>query len=85
MEPFWVTVPDIDTGKLVMNTLAAYDLFQYEHNVKPDYANAGGLRYRINPPNSTPAEDDWEEVDVENEEELDYVRCLIMESLEEKT
>ena len=28
-----------------MNILAAYDCFQYNNNVKPDYANAGGLQY----------------------------------------
>lgn len=27
-----------------MNTLAAYDIFQFENRVKPDFCNAGGLR-----------------------------------------
>lgn len=31
-------------AKLVLDTLARYDLFQYENNIKPDYANAGGLQ-----------------------------------------
>ena len=26
-----------------MQTLAYYDIFQYENNIKPDYSNVGGL------------------------------------------
>ena len=43
MKPFYVNVKSVEEGVLIMNTLADYDLFQYENNVKPDYANAGGL------------------------------------------
>lgn len=30
-------------AKLLLNTLADYDLFQLANNIKPDYSNAGGL------------------------------------------
>jgi hypothetical protein len=43
MKPFRVPVPDIGSAKLIMSALAGYDMFQLEHNIKPDYANAGGL------------------------------------------
>jgi hypothetical protein len=43
MEAFRVPVKSIDEAKLLLDTLAKYDIFQYEHNVKPDFANAGGL------------------------------------------
>lgn len=43
MKPFRVNVPDIKTAKLMLDALAAYDLFQLEHKVKPDFCNAGGL------------------------------------------
>lgn len=43
MKPFRVPVPDVKTAKLVLDCLASYDLFQLEHNVKPDFCNAGGL------------------------------------------
>jgi hypothetical protein len=28
---------------LLLWTLARYDIFQYENNIKPDFSNAGGL------------------------------------------
>lgn len=43
MKAFRVEVKTIDEAKLLLNALAQYDLFQLENNIKPDYANAGGL------------------------------------------
>ena len=40
---FEVPVKTIDEAKLLLTTLANYDLFQLANNVKGDYANAGGL------------------------------------------
>lgn len=40
---FFVPVADIAQAKLVLTALARYDLFQLEHRIKPDFANAGGL------------------------------------------
>lgn len=42
-EPFHVRVDDLARAKLVLRTLADYDLFQHAHRIKPDYANAQGL------------------------------------------
>lgn len=42
-KPFRVDVASVDQAKLLLTTLARYDLFQLEHNIKPDYCNAGGL------------------------------------------
>lgn len=39
-EPFIVEVKDLEQAKFIYDTLANYDLFQYENNIKPDYANA---------------------------------------------
>ena len=44
MEAFTVPIPDIVTGRMLCDALAAYDAFQFEHNVKPDYSNAGGIQ-----------------------------------------
>lgn len=66
-DPFHVTVPDLDTGILVANALAEYDLFQYEHKVKPDYANAGGIEYRVDG-------GEWDGFDYEDEDELAWAR-----------
>lgn len=43
MEPFTVEVKTIREGKLLLNTLADYDLFQLKNRIKPDFCNAGGL------------------------------------------
>lgn len=34
---------NIIQAKILLNVLAEYDKFQFEHNIKPDYYNAGGL------------------------------------------
>ena len=43
MNSFHYPVKSIHEAKLMLETLAQYDLFQYEHNIKPDFSNAGGL------------------------------------------
>lgn len=43
MEPFyWKVETPTEAGKL-LDMLAQYDLFQFEHKVKPDFSNVGGL------------------------------------------
>jgi len=42
-EHFSVPVKDVEQAKLVLDTLAKYDLYQLARNIKPDYSNAGGL------------------------------------------
>lgn len=44
MKAFEVYVDSLKEAKLILDTLAKYDMFQYENNVKPDYSNAGGLQ-----------------------------------------
>lgn len=39
-KPFIVKVKNLKEAKFVSDTLANYDLFQYENRIKPDYANA---------------------------------------------
>jgi hypothetical protein len=41
--PFHVAVPDVATARQVCDLLAAYDLFQLEEGIKPDYCNMGGV------------------------------------------
>lgn len=40
---FRVAVPSAEEGARLLRALAAYDLFQLEHQIKPDFSNAGGL------------------------------------------
>jgi len=39
-KPFLVEVKSLEEAKLISDTLANYDLFQFENRIKPDYANA---------------------------------------------
>jgi len=43
MEAFRVYVENPKEAKKILEILADYDIFQFEHNVKPDYSNAAGL------------------------------------------
>ena len=43
MKAFEVEVTCVSEGVKVLDVLADYDAFQYDNNIKPDYANAGGL------------------------------------------
>lgn len=45
MKPFTVNVATVAEGVKIINTLAQYDMFQLENNIKPDYCNAGGLNH----------------------------------------
>jgi hypothetical protein len=44
-KPFYVSVKDLYEAKKIMDVLAEYDAFQYEHNIKPDYCNQTVLEY----------------------------------------
>lgn len=65
MEPFHVDVSSLQEGVLLLNTLAQYDIFQLENNIKPDYCNAGGIE-QLN--ENTNEWDDWED-DVSGEDD----------------
>ena len=75
-KPFYVNVSSVKEAGFLMDTLARYDAFQYENNIKPDYCNVGGLQeYRpdcIDPDN--PEDDGWttwmdEETGIDNVDE----------------
>ena len=44
MKSFYVPVNTPEEGKNVMDILAAYDAFQLQNRIKPDYCNMGGLQ-----------------------------------------
>lgn len=43
--PFRVDVKDLTEAKKLLNTLADYDKYQLDNNIKPDYSNTGGLEF----------------------------------------
>ena len=61
MEAFTVDVSNVAEGVKILHVLAQYDLFQYEHRVKPDYCNTGGLRRWCadSDGEGTPGWEDW--------------------------
>ena len=44
MKAFYVEVSSVGEAVTVLQTLADYDTFQLENNIKPDYSNVGGLQ-----------------------------------------
>jgi Superinfection exclusion gene product 17 len=44
MKPFYVSVDSVLEAQKILDTLAEYDLFQFENRVRRNYANAGGLQ-----------------------------------------
>lgn len=48
MQSFRVPVKTVKEAKKILNVLAEYDMFQQEHNVKPDFCNAQGLEVFAN-------------------------------------
>ena len=42
-DSFYVNVRTPKEAKKILDTLAEYDLFQFDNKIKPDYSNAGGL------------------------------------------
>jgi hypothetical protein len=65
MRPFYVPVRSVKEAKLILNTLADYDLFQYDTNVKLDYTSAGGLQIQEG--------EEWIEWSNEEGDEIDEV------------
>ena len=43
VKPFEVSVSSVEEARKILTTLADYDIFQFENDIKPDYCNAGGL------------------------------------------
>ena len=59
----YIPVKNVREGKKVMDILAAYDLFQLENNIKPDFCNASGLQ-KYNKEN-----EEWEDWFLETEDD----------------
>lgn len=58
MKAFRVPVKSIREAKLILETLADYDAFQFKNRIKPDYCNAGGLQIFDVDPDGT-GKSDW--------------------------
>lgn len=59
---FEIPVDSMQEGKKIMDVLADYDAFQFKYNIKPDYANMGGLA-RCEPDSEKLSELTWYDID----------------------
>ena len=60
---FYVPVESVEDGRKVIDLLAAYDAFQFQNKVKPDYFNCGGVQMWDE------ASQDWEDWYMETEDD----------------
>ncbi len=77
MPAFRKEVATLLEAKLLLVTLAQYDIFQLAYNIKPDYCNAGGLEMYD--------EDDHEWYDWEHPEtgeDIEQCSIAVLEHLE---
>lgn len=79
---FYIPVESVEEGKKILDLLAAYDAWQLQNRIKPDYTNTGGLQMYD--------EDCADYVDWELETDDDYyddvdVYCEQCEKAEELT
>ena len=59
MEPFHQNCSSIHEARAIEACLANYDTFQFEHNIKPDYCNTGGIEVQL-------SNGEWEDYDPEH-------------------
>lgn len=77
MPAFHVDVSTVEEAAKLMRTLALYDLFQFNHKVKPDYANAGGLEeYVKDNGDGKPGWVDWHDPETDIEDPEEYVEMM---------
>lgn len=59
-DTFYIPVESVEEGKKVMDLLAAYDMFQLQNNIKPNFCNVGGLQMLV--------DGEWEDWYLETED-----------------
>lgn len=66
---FYVPVDTVEEGKKIMDLLAAYDAFQLQNKIKPDYCSTGGIQ--IWNEDESEWEDWWMETDEDYFDDVD--------------
>jgi len=64
MKAFEHEVRTFEMAHTLEDALAAYDLFEFENRVKPDYANVGGVQFWSD------ESAEWEDIDTHEDYEL---------------
>ena len=75
-QPFEVNVSSLAEGVKIMEVLADYDRFQFENRIKPDYANAGGIRrWCADDGNGFPGWEDWYDDETGEEDPAKFLQA----------
>lgn len=74
---FYIPVNTVEEGKKIMDLLAAYDAFQLQNRIKPDYCNTGGIQIW------NEEESEWEDWYMETEATLMNDYCEQCEKADE--
>lgn len=69
---FYIPVNTVEEGKKIMDLLAAYDAFQLQNRIKPDYCNTGGIQiWNEGNEDESEWEDWWMETDEDYFDDVD--------------
>lgn len=71
-EAFYIPVETVEEGRKVMDLLAAYDAFQLQNRIKPDYCNCGGVQ------RWDEDSQDWEDWYMETEDDTTLMMWMII-------
>lgn len=74
MKPFEVSVSSVAEAAKILEVLANYDAFQFEHNIKPDYSNAGGLCVWYCDSEDEYGWTDWYDEETGEDDPIEFVR-----------
>lgn len=86
MKPFMVHVESLIEARLLLDALADYDNFQFENNVKPDFANMGGLSVWMDAlENDDGTKGGWCDWYSENGQNIDYYSLGELRELSHET
>lgn len=70
MKSFEYKVDTLKEGRMLVDVLAKYDLFQFENRIKPDYCNTGGIVFK----EENLTEGEWWDVPDDEDEIDDFIR-----------
>ena len=71
---FYVPVDSVEQGANILVTLGRYDIFQFDNNIKPDFANAGGLQVAEDVEDGGIEWCDWFDEDSCEDDPINFVR-----------
>lgn len=75
-KPFYAPVSSLQEAVKLMDVLAAYDKFQLENKIKPDYCNAGGVEvYAADDGDGQPGWSSWYDDETGEDDPSEYLKA----------